>query len=115
MRTATPRGHSNVKAGETSSFRNSRDIALIPISGGASLETYRPLPPLGLRQKEWEEIGRRMGWAKEPSQSSREKRLIEALEYARQVIVRMESFLARERLNPPWLKDTYQIIGDALA
>lgn len=60
-----PRGHSNVHAEQAQPHpRLGTDKAMIPISGGASFNTVRPLPPLALSREEWQEIGERMGWAK---------------------------------------------------
>jgi hypothetical protein len=59
------RGHSNVKSEKTEPW-NDKDtepgIAKIPLGGGATIQTFRELPPLALRKEEWQEIGYRMGW-----------------------------------------------------
>jgi hypothetical protein len=64
------RGHSNVRSEQTRDWskietRCARGVARIPLSGGASYESFHELPPLALHRDEWEEIGRRMGWLPE--------------------------------------------------
>lgn len=61
------RGHSNVKVEQTTEWRTfdpecAPGVARIPISGGASVTSCREFPPLALRENEWREIGRKMGW-----------------------------------------------------
>jgi hypothetical protein len=61
------RGHSNVESKKTVPWnkvdpKTDPGIARVPLSGGASIEGWRELPPLSLRKEEWEEIGKRMGW-----------------------------------------------------
>jgi len=59
------RGHSNLHIDEIKRHENKEiDAAMIPIEGGASLHTVRPLPPLALRKEEWRKIGDRMDWWK---------------------------------------------------
>jgi hypothetical protein len=65
----TPRGHSNVYADETKPEQTEpgdpfAPKAIVPIVGGANLETCRGLPSLYLSKAEWEIIGRKMGWIK---------------------------------------------------
>jgi hypothetical protein len=67
-----PNGHSNVHADKAERWydghgiiQSSPDIARIPIEGGATVVTTRPLPPLALKQREWIEIGIKMGWLSE--------------------------------------------------
>lgn len=59
-----PRGHSNAHTDQTIPYETNPDRASIPIEGGATVFTVRPLPPLSLSREEWQEIGERMGWAK---------------------------------------------------
>lgn len=59
-----PQGHSNVYADQTQPYPTNPANASIPIIGGATVHTVRPLPPLVLSREEWQEIGERMGWAK---------------------------------------------------
>lgn len=56
-----PRGHSNV-VNEPTPLSTSQ--VMVPISGGASIATYRRLPDLILSRQEWEDIGKAMGWLK---------------------------------------------------
>ena len=67
-----PKGHSNV-----AEPRNAHQwpdaptgVARVRITGGATVETVRPLPPLALRKDEWEKIGTAMKWTldTEPSE-----------------------------------------------
>lgn len=68
-----PRGHSNVYANETEIYKCTidrkvivqPDVASIPLTGGSSVESCKPLPPLSLRQEEWKTIGLKMGWIKD--------------------------------------------------
>lgn len=61
-------GHSNVHAKQTEIWPNelkvpnAKEIARIPLEGGAGVYTVRELPPLALTREEWETIGRRMSW-----------------------------------------------------
>lgn len=60
-----PRGHSNVYAEETHAawgFGEPPLKACVPLAGGSRVDTWRPLPPLALNRREWEEIGVIMGW-----------------------------------------------------
>lgn len=66
------RGHSNVHAEQAEPHPNISDKAMIPITGGASFHTVRPLPPLALSREEWETIGERMGWLKHKLSMDRE-------------------------------------------
>ncbi len=57
-----PRGHSNAHVEQTRIHPTNSDRSLTPISGGASVATVRPLPPLSLDRDEWLTIGQKMGW-----------------------------------------------------
>lgn len=65
-----PRGHSNVYPEETelATYKERgkviviEGVATIPMSGGSTVYSCKPLPPLALRRDEWETIGRKMGW-----------------------------------------------------
>jgi hypothetical protein len=57
-----PRGHSNAYAEETEPYPSNPSRASIPLAGGSTVYTCKPLPALSLSREEWEEIGRRMGW-----------------------------------------------------
>lgn len=59
-----PRGHSNVHASKTEPWPDIPDKARIPIEGGASVYTVKPLPPLAIDKDEWLEIGRKMKWTR---------------------------------------------------
>lgn len=48
--------------------------AMIPLIGGAHVNTVRPLLPLALSRDEWQEIGERMGWAKYRLSADKEQR-----------------------------------------
>ena len=66
-----PQGHSNIYADETEPWTEPGDPAraCIPLTGGARVDTYKPLPPLSLSRKEWTEIGFRMRWCRRPKPS----------------------------------------------
>lgn len=55
-------GHSNIYASDTKPYPTSPDKAMIPLIGGANVNTVKELPPLCLDKDEWEIIGKRMGW-----------------------------------------------------
>jgi hypothetical protein len=57
-----PRGHSNVYADEARPWPGDEGKALVPLVGGAALDTCRPLPPLALTMAQWQTIGLLMGW-----------------------------------------------------
>lgn len=59
-----PKGHSNARTDETEPWSGDTEKAMIPISGGQTVASWRPLPPLALTKEGWQEIGERMGWAK---------------------------------------------------
>lgn len=63
---ANPRGHSNVKLEGIRQHEVVSDAIMIPIEGGATLQTVRPLPTLALRRNEWKAIGDRMNWWQSP-------------------------------------------------
>lgn len=56
------RGHSNIQLEGIRQHERVDDAAMIPITGGATLRTVRPLPTLALRREEWKQIGDRMNW-----------------------------------------------------
>lgn len=59
------RGHSNVVyLKEMKPYPTNPTRWLIPIQGGASVESVKPLPDLSLNKEEWLEIGRKAGWTK---------------------------------------------------
>ena len=64
MESTIVKGHSNAHA-ESTYRHETTDAAMVPIEGGASVYTVRPLPTLALRREEWETIGRKMGWLPE--------------------------------------------------
>lgn len=57
-----PRGHSSAYPQLTEPYPTNPERASIPIEGGASVHTVKPLPALSLSFEEWETIGRKMNW-----------------------------------------------------
>lgn len=60
-----PRGHSNIKT-ESLRANDRTGAAMIPLEGGATVNSVRSLPPLALRREEWKTIGDRMNWFASP-------------------------------------------------
>ena len=63
----TPRGHSNPHVEDLTVHPVVPDKVMIPIEGGASVYTVKPLPPLALSRDEWKRIGDRMNWWMSPA------------------------------------------------
>ena len=56
------RGHSNVYVERIERYPTSKEVAKLPLYGGATVQTCKELPPLAMDKEDWEKIGRYMGW-----------------------------------------------------
>lgn len=58
-----PKGHSNVIWEQAKPLEvDPANVIMVPIIGGATIDTVRPLPPLSLSKAEWTAIGALMRW-----------------------------------------------------
>ena len=56
------RGHTNVVNMDEAKIDELSRRLMIPLEGGASVDTCKELPPLALSKEEWVTIGRKAGW-----------------------------------------------------
>lgn len=70
------RGHSNIDPTKARPWKDTPEKACIPLTGGASFQSSRELPPLALGKDEWEEVGLRMGWLKPTDAKGRVLRIM---------------------------------------
>lgn len=117
------RGHSNVRAEKTCSWETidkkvDAGIARIPLDGGSSPSTCKELPPLALREEEWQEIGRRMGWFAEKQTKFTREQLVFVVESiltgAMDTLQGVLPTAGSESYTPEWRRAVYLACGSVI-